>query len=379
MIDFKQYKEQVSVEQVVLWLGYRFNPAAGKGRYREYVLTGPSGTLDTLVVSGCTGPKAGQLWMRRDGSRGDAIDLINANAQAFGGGKGVRLLEAAAAKLGNVLMPTHYAPPERTAPDGLNADRYDVKPLSNPANAILAARGLTRETVKAFMHTLVEIRDRESRSAMYNVGFPYRRPGETQDRGYEIRGYGSFKAKAEGTDSTSAAWMADFSGGNPDRICFFESALDAMAYWQCTHLSADLGGSALVSIGGTFSNLQVKTILDRWPQAQAVECFDNDPAGQLYGARLAAIANGLSPRTRTQDGTLFIDCGNGETAIAPGSCAATALQQALGLPRSVLSHRPPAHFKDWNDCLRGITAAARPEPPVTKHDRDNALYTRRNR
>lgn len=55
----------------------------------------------------------------------------------------------------------------------------------------------------------------------YNIGFPYT-DTDNQVKGYEVRGYGGYKSKAAGTDSSSAAWVADFSGGNPEAVrCVF--------------------------------------------------------------------------------------------------------------------------------------------------------------
>ena len=97
-------------------------------------------------------------------------------------------------------------------------------------------------------------------------------------KGYEIRGYGGYKSKAAGTDSSSAAWVADFSGGNPEAVrCVFfcESAFDAMAFHQMNRnqLHPDV---ALVSLGGTFSDNQITGVMNRFPNAKAFDCFDND-------------------------------------------------------------------------------------------------------
>ena len=62
---------------------------------------------------------------------------------------------------------------------------------------------------------------------------------------------GGYKSKAAGTDSSTAAWVADLSHGRNGlmrHVFFCESAFDAMAFFQMnrTRLGEDI---ALVSLG----------------------------------------------------------------------------------------------------------------------------------
>ena len=97
---------------------------------------------------------------------------------------------------------------------------------------IFHQRGLSDETVRRFAPFISFIRDkRNGNFDGYNIGFPYT-DMDGQVKGYEIRGYGGYKSKAAGTDSSSA-WVADLSGGNPEAVksvFFCESAFDAMAF-----------------------------------------------------------------------------------------------------------------------------------------------------
>lgn len=46
--------------------------------------------------------------------------------------------------------------------------------------------------------------------------------------------------------------------------------------------------AALVSLGGTFSDRQITGVMERFPNARAFDCFDNDLAGRIYGLRMMA-------------------------------------------------------------------------------------------
>ena len=122
------------------------------------------------------------------------------------------------------------------AASAFDISRYEVKQIDmERIPQIFHQRGLSDETVRQFAPFVFLIRDRRNGNFDgYNIGFPYT-DTDNQVKGYEVRGYGGYKSKAAGTDSSSAAWVADFSGGNPEAVrCVFfcESAFDAMAFHQ---------------------------------------------------------------------------------------------------------------------------------------------------
>lgn len=52
-----------------------------------------------------------------------------------------------------------------------------------------------------------------------------------------------------------------------------------MAFYQMNRIQ--IGDSAaLVSLGGTFSDRQITGVMERFPNARAFDCFDNDLAGR---------------------------------------------------------------------------------------------------
>lgn len=117
-----------------------------------------------------------------------------------------------------------------------DASRYEVKPIDTEKMPLLySQRGLSSETVKDLSPYLVLLRDKQNdKFDGYNVAFPYT-DKDDKVKGYEIRGLGGYKSKAAGTDSSSSAWVADLSGGNREAVTsvfFFESAFDAMAFYQ---------------------------------------------------------------------------------------------------------------------------------------------------
>ncbi len=150
---------------------------------------------------------------------------------------------------------------------------YEVKPIdTNKIPGLFFQRGISDDTVKELSSFISLVRDKQNgKFEGYNIGFPYTNEYSNEANGYEIRGYGGYKSKAAGTDSSSSAWVADLSGGNREAVrsvFFCESAFDAMAFYQINkvQLGTDV---ALISLGGTFSDKQITGTMARFPNARA--------------------------------------------------------------------------------------------------------------
>ena len=89
------------------------------------------------------------------------------------------------------------------AASAFDISRYEVKQIDmERIPQIFHQRGLSDETVRQFAPFVFLIRDRRNGNFDgYNIGFPYT-DTDNQVKGYEVRGYGGYKSKAAGTDSS---------------------------------------------------------------------------------------------------------------------------------------------------------------------------------
>lgn len=60
---------------------------------------------------------------------------------------------------------------------------------------------------------------------------------------------------------------------------------------------------ALVSLGGTFSDNQITGVMNRFPNAKAFDCFDNDIAGRIYGLRMIGLLEGIPMKSAKRRAT----------------------------------------------------------------------------
>ena len=357
-VNFKQLKARVGVTDVAYALGYRLDRKAGVGRYIELVLGDGREKRDTLIVSH-PNDRASQTFFRRNGSKGDVLTLIRENLGTFlvTGKDEWQKVAKVMARFANMPEPEYdddreYVKSVRAA-SVFDASRYEMKRMDvERIPPIFRQRGLSDETVS------------------YT-------DADGQVKGYEIRGYCGYKSKAAGTDSSSAAWVADFSGGNQEAVrsvFFCESAFDAMAFHQMnrSRLHPDV---ALVSLGGTFSDNQITDVMGRFPNAKAFDCFDNDIAGRIYGLRMIGQLEGIPMRISKADDGLLVEAGGKTFTVNPGKPLASQLAAHLPVRYRTGQWLPPKAFKDWNDCLLN-----RPVAPVLapcKEERDRNLAERR--
>ena len=383
-VNFKELKARVGVDDIAYALGYRLDKKAGVGKYIELVLGDGRDRRDTIIVSNRR-DKASQVFFRRDGSKGDVVTLIRENLSSFvvSGKNDWQKVAKVMARFANIPEPEfredrEYVNSARVS-HVFDESRYEVKPV-DPARSprIFSQRGISDETVRTFSPFLSLIRDSKNENFDgYNVGFPYTESAESGIKGYEIRGMGGYKSKAAGTNSSSAAWVADLSGGNSEAvksIFFCESAYDAMAFYQMNRARLDKD-IALVSLGGTFSDGQIIKAMERFPNAKAFDCFDNDVPGRIYGLRLMALVEDFPIKiTKTEEG-LKVEAKGKTFSVDPDNPLTAQMDRNISIRHKMGQWTPPKAFKDWNDCLMNKPVEQVLSP--NKHERDNNLAEQR--
>jgi hypothetical protein len=185
--------------------------------------------------------------------------------------------------------------------------------------------------------------------------------------------------KAEGTNSSTAAWIADFSDGHPDsvrHVFFAESGYDAMAFFQVNRSRIDLPSSVFVSTGGSFSNMQIRKVSDYYAHARYWDCFDNDKAGILYGIRMEALMNRIMLNIVTTDeGAIIEHRGIKTVRLADEDLSLNRVANEFHLSRHVSVWKAPKDYKDWNDVT--MNKPLSPVAQKTKFQRDDHLREKR--
>lgn len=196
-------------------------------------------------------------------------------------------------------------------------------------------RGIDLYTQYAFHKDFcLATKHREDGLKYSNLAFPLRLPQDPdkivglEERGRpRTDGSGSYKGKAEGSNSSEGLWIANLKeplnrvGG----VAWFESGYDAMAFYQINRETIkshpDLSRKGVyVSTGGTPTDGQIRGMLAATPEAHHFLCFDNDSAGREFVEKFREIAAEMNIPTDNVKVFPILPC-----------------------------------YKDWNDALLGKT------------------------
>ena len=186
----------------------------------------------------------------------------------------------------------------------VSGDRESAKPFY----PFFRRRGLDLNTQYAFSDFFV-LADRNvpgrKGSMIRSLSFPLTVPGGDgtvvgfEERGRPGRDGKAYKGKAAGSNGSLGLWIASPSGASlkdAEKVLVFESAYDAMAYWQL-HRSTDkeLKKAVFVSTGGNPTRGQMQGLIRTAPGAAFHLCFDNDEAGKQFTANFMTVAKEMKP------------------------------------------------------------------------------------
>ena len=380
-------KPRVGIDDVAFSLGYKLNRQAGVGRYIELILPDGRGEkLDTIVISHPQEKDRQRYFHRDTGKRGDVVDFIGENLNRFNkyGRNQWEVIGKVMADFANMpIIDNHdrgYAGGLGSLNPVFNPKRYTAQSLQDNmdyAMGIFEDRGLSQETVRLFERHIAIVTDQKNKNGLPMIGFPYREPGFSSDlAGYELRGDRGFKGKAAGTNSTTAVWTAGIHSAlnNPQmvrHVYFCESAFDAMSFYQANRAKIDLPHSAFVSVGGALSNGQVSGLTSHYCMAKAVDCFDNDLPGRIYGMRMAALLDGKRLSVIQMGDNLRLGMEGKSFDMLVGKASVEELGKHVKLSDRIEVMKPPVNYKDWNDVVRGMPLEAL--QLKTKFQRDENL------
>lgn len=169
------------------------------------------------------------------------------------------------------------------------------------------ARGIDLNTQSAFKDFfMLASRTSDSGSTFTNLSFPMLKP-EARDgkiEGFEERGYprkdgGAYKGMAKGSNASEALWMASPRNtplSEAREVLWFESAYDAMAYYQL--MRKDMPGlneAVFLSTGGNPSVMQLRGVIREARNANHHLCFDNDVAGKQFTQNFITETKRVNP------------------------------------------------------------------------------------
>lgn len=332
---YEDYKRRVSIHDVLKDAGYHLNRRDGL-RYPSYVRTDSDGRRvrgDKFIVTGnglcCFQPPERKNY--------NIISFIKEHPDLFSeytpGMSKDRLVNLVCRRLMNM--------PEEIRNDRVFEPRKESKPFNieeyerqwfdkedwesqKKFYPYFKNRGINLETQRVFSdYFFLATKERSDEKRYTNLSFPLSR-ADSPNRivGLEERsrpnaeGKTAYKGMALGSDATNGTWIAMPDAERLERVhdvYWFESAFDAMAYYQLHSKDRNFSQSAFISTGGNPSHRQFKGILDHTDKNVSHHlCFDNDRAGKMFAVNFLLTSDGRSYTTHlSKDGELVVNDSKG--------------------------------------------------------------------
>ena len=318
-LTYQDYMQRLSVQDVLRDAGYVRNRKDGL-RYPSFVRLDEHGQRirgDKFIVT-----RDGQFCFHPPVQKNyNVISLIKEHPQFFREYEAGMNLDKLVNKVCHRLLNTPYEEKETQVREPQpELKPFDLKDYTlhriktgdydsyKPFYPFFKHRGLDLVTQIAFRENFM-LADRDIPGkkgvTVRNLSFPLTVPGGDgtvvgfEERGRPGRDGKTFKGKAAGSNGSLGLWMASPSGTSlkdADRVLLFESAYDAMAYWQL-HRSSDreLRKAVFVSTGGNPTRGQMQGLIRTAPGAAFHLCFDNDEAGRQFTANFMTVAKEMKP------------------------------------------------------------------------------------
>lgn len=363
MTTFDEYKAKVSIAQVAEALGFEYVKSKGKTQ-PVYERTDDKGNKEQIVIRN-PNDNANQHYFDRNYKGGDVINFVKAHLSEFANITGQSNNEYV--KVNMVLShfaEIPYTPKMETVQKAqehkeMDKSRYvEVTPTTSNLMYLTRERALDPATVEKFLPHITLLQDTASKGNFTNVAFPYHKPGNDEVTNYEIRNHG-FKGMAAGGDKESSAWIATNAENNKQvkNVIFFESAIDAMSFYELKKGYYKLAETAFVSVGGYVSQNQIKSVLNEFPNARISTAYDNDINGRLYDVLTYGVAIGKDIRVTKDDNAFNFKWDNKSIKIPQEELTLNKFKEESGLKQKFGTvFKAAGEAKDFNEQLQHVRA-----------------------
>ena len=337
-LTYDDFKNKLSIQDVLIDAGYTLNRRDGL-RYPSYVRLDSEGRRirgDKFIVTAnglcCFQPPTRKNY--------NVISFIKEHPEMFSdytaGMDKDRLVNIVCNRLLNnpieerekkIINPQRDLPPFKI--DDYKLHRFDGndRETQKPFYPYFQPRGINLSTQYAFHHHFVLAERTVGDQTYKNLSFPMTIPGSLdgkivglEERGRRKQDGTSYKGMARGSNASEGLWIASPMGTklqDAKRVFIFESAYDAMAFYQMlagkdsnltTQEKKELVGGVYASTGGNPSAKQFEGLLKTAKEGTFHMGFDMDDAGMKFAdmfrdlAEKANVPSNRVIREETNDG-----------------------------------------------------------------------------
>lgn len=363
-MNFNEYRERISIGEMAEHLGYKKDPGGGRS-YQCYYLGTPDKKEDEIVIYNPSIPGKNTYFSRKGNDKGNLINFVLNRLDRF-----PSTTKNGFAAVNEILnnyingneyiihRPQNLKSVEIAGPK-FNYNYWDPKPLSDNNNHYLTKiRSLSSKTIEIFKNKLHIYIVGKSK----HIGFPFRHPGQMEITNFELRNYFekdnvNYKGFCTGGDKSSSCWIANFVPFNEvDRIYLFESAIDAMSFFEIENFPPTTK-AAFVSIGGHVTKGQIQALKKSFPNISSWNCcYDKDASGQSFDVATHYYLNDQECKIYTTPSAkggkeIHITINDKSYSYHDSTFSSDQFLEGSNLSNKVNIIKPPK-YKDWNEYLK---------------------------
>lgn len=359
-MDFRTARGQVSIIQIAEHLGYTYNKSKGqiKPQYEH-----PNG--DKVIITN-PNDNSRQVYFNRDGSsdKGSVIDFIKNRLADFKSISYQKEMDGVNQVLKQFANEPIVTSPQYQAPK-IEKPTFDISQFTITISSFipsgvnqleyLSKRGLNNKTLSVFQKHIALVKDKQN-GTHTNIGFPYKNDrGEVT--GFELRN-NEFKGHARGTDKEASVWIANFAMRKEmtRSVFLFESAIDAMSFYQIYNNQYDFKHSAFISFGGSLAPKQIDAVINSFQNARFFSGFDNDFNGNMYDIMFEKRLNPKFDLEFKREENEIVAVHKGiEHRFEKETISLKMISETIKLKPLLYVTKPKGVHKDYNEMLQSLT------------------------
>lgn len=376
-MTFNDFRARIPIAEMAEYLGYWQDRSSGVGKTITYCLGNKKHPTEEIIIY----PSTQTYWNRYGGQedRGNLINFVQNRLDRFTNFP--RPEKEGFSAVNEILnqylnCPVHVNRPVQKydAPiqSKFNLQYWNPRPLEADNSYLIGLRKLSKNTIDDF----------RSKLHIYSVGpnnhiaFPFRIPGQMEIVNFEMRNYFSqnnknYKGFCSGGNRSSSCWIANFVPFEEvTDIYVFESAIDAMSFYEIKHFSKETT-AAFVSTGGSVSQNQIAQLKACFPNVKWHSCADNDASGHIFDIQIAYSLeekefSGYARRIPEENKkSIYIPLENGEQSIIhEGDFSSSSFLKEKNIEN--IDIIKPKKGKDWNEQLKAYKRFDLNLSPVAK-------------
>ena len=364
-IDYDTLKGKVSIIQILESLGYVYNKKEGQ-KYPNFYKYDPTGKVEEHIIVANPG-KADEHYYNGHSNhvRKDIVSFVREHLNLFPAN--LTKYKHEWQNINAVLLSfttNNYTETIKNIQNkyeqqevNFNISNHNIfQPKLESLKYLSEQRQLAKDTLNTFLYYIkAEKVVLPNNKIVYNTVFPYNDIASNNNKitNLEIRNT-YYKGHAEGGDKINSAWVAT-QNVQPlllKKLFIFESAIDAMSYYEIHKSTLNINDCAFVSTGGNIAKEQISQLRQKYPNAILTCCFDNDLQGNLYDIKAWGIINNEQIKTHNKENTTQIEYNDKNITFNNDSLNFQSFKTAFNVKvNNNFIVEKPKNGKDFNEQL----------------------------